>query len=52
MTPIYTLLEDLQERGKYQNLILKITDETEDVIRYLLDFHRPHPQWSGQSFEY
>ena len=51
-TPIYTLLADLHERGKYQNLILKITDEPEDVIRYLMDFHRPYHQWSGQSFEY
>ena len=51
-TPIYTLLADLHERGKYQNLILKITDESEDVIRYLMDFHRPYHQWSGQSFEY
>ena len=51
-TPIYTLLHDLQERGKYQNLLLSITDSTDDVIRHLLDFHRPFHQWSGQSFEY
>ena len=31
-TPIYPLLVDLQERGKYRNLILKITDSTDDVI--------------------
>ena len=51
-TPIYPLLEDLQARGKYNNLILKITDETDDVIRSLMDFHRPYHQWSGQSSEY
>ena len=51
-TPIYPLLTDLQERGKYRNLLLSITDETSEVIRYLMDFHRPNPQWSGQSFEY
>ena len=51
-TPIYPLLVDLQERGKYKNLILKITDSTDDVIRYLMDFHRPYHQWSGLSSEY
>ena len=48
-TPIYPLLVDLQERGKYRNLILKITDSTEDVIRFLMDFHRPYREWTGQS---
>ena len=46
-TPIYPLLEDLQARGKYKNLLLKITDSTADVIRYLMDFHRPYHPWSG-----
>ena len=50
--PIYTLLHDLQDRDRYQNLLLSITDDTDDVIRYLMDFHRPFHQWSGQSFEY
>lgn len=48
-TPIYPLLVDLQERGKYRNLILKITDSTDDVIRFLMDFHRPYREWTGQS---
>ena len=48
-TPIYPLLVDLQERGKYRNLILKITDSTDDVIRFLMDFHRPDREWTGQS---
>lgn len=45
--PIYPLLHDLQERGKYRNLLLKLTDETDEVIRYLMDFHRPYHPWSG-----
>ena len=51
-TPIYPLLTDLQERGKYKNLILRITDRTDEVIRCLMDFHRPYHEWSGQSYEY
>ena len=50
--PIYTLLHDLQDRGKYQNLLLSITDDNDDIIRFLLDFHRPFHQSSAQSFEY
>ena len=50
--PIYPLLTEMQDRGKYSNLILSITNETDDVIRFLMDFHRPYHQWSGQSFEY
>ena len=46
-TPIYPLLVDLQERGKYKNLILQITDNTDDVVRYLMDFHRPYKEWTG-----
>ena len=46
--PIYPLLSDLQDRGKYRNLILHITDDADEVIRHLLDFHRPYHQWSGQ----
>ena len=50
--PIYPLLHDLQDKGRYQNLLLSITDSTDDVIRHLLDFHRPFHQSSAQSFEY
>ena len=46
-SPIYPLLVDLQERGKYRNLILQITDETDEVVRYLMDFHRPYREWTG-----
>lgn len=48
--PIYPLLTDLMDREKYRNLILHITDSTDEVVRHLLDFHRPYHQWSGQSF--
>ena len=50
-TPLYPLLVDLQERGKYRNLLLSITDDTDDVIRFLMDFHRPYHPWAGQSFD-
>ena len=46
-SPIYPLLVDLQERGKYRNLILQITDQTDEVVRYLMDFHRPYREWTG-----
>jgi predicted Rossmann-fold nucleotide-binding protein len=50
--PLYPLLQEMQVRGRYSNLILSITDDTDDVIRFLMDFHRPYHQWSGQFFEY
>lgn len=36
--PIYPFLEDMMARGKYQNLLLTITDEAEDAIQELLKF--------------
>ena len=50
--PIYSLLRDLQDRGRYQNLLLSITDDTGDVIRYLMDFHRPFHPWSGHASDF
>ena len=50
--PLYPLLQEMQVRERYSNLLLSITDDTDDVIRFLMDFHRPYHQWSGQSFEY
>ena len=44
--PLYPLLQEMQVRGRYSNLILSITDDTDDVIRFLMDFHRPYHQWS------
>ncbi|MBQ0024462.1 MAG: hypothetical protein KBT00_01880 [Bacteroidales bacterium] len=36
--PVYPLLEDLLERGKYQGLLLSITDKREDVVNTILSF--------------
>lgn len=36
--PAYTLLEQLQSRGKYKNLILSITDFPEEIVQSILDF--------------
>ena len=36
--PVYPLLEKLQERGRYRQLILSITDDPEEAIRTLLAF--------------
>ena len=50
-SPIYSLLKDMQDRGKYRNLILHISDSTDEVIRFLMDFHRPYREWSGESVD-
>ena len=50
--PVYPMLQDLLAKGKYNNLLLSITDEPDDVVNSLIAFHRPFHQWSGQSFEY
>ena len=36
--PVYPLLEKLQERGRYRQLILSITDDPEEAISTLLAF--------------
>ena len=36
--PIYPLLQQLSERGKYKNLLLTLTDEPEEVISELIRF--------------
>ena len=36
--PIYPLLEDLMERGKYKNLLISITDDAQEAIDTLLSF--------------
>lgn len=30
--PVFPLLQDLLERGKYKNLLLSITDSTEEAV--------------------
>lgn len=34
--PVYPLIENLVARGKYKNLILSLTDDTQDVVRELV----------------
>jgi len=36
--PIYPLLEDLRERGKYKNLLISITDDPQEAIDSVLAF--------------
>ncbi len=36
--PVYPLLEELQAKGRYQGLLLSITDSKEDVINTLISF--------------
>ena len=38
--PVYPFLEDMMARGKYNHLLLSISDEPEDVIREILAFKR------------
>ena len=44
--PIYPLLQQLMENGKYRNLCLDLTDDTEEVMQKLHDFQdcvKAHP---------
>jgi len=36
--PVYPLLEELIDAGKYRNLLLSITDEEEMVVETILNF--------------
>ena len=36
--PIYPLLQQLSDRGKYKNLLLTLTDDPEEVIGELVKF--------------
>ena len=36
--PVYPFLEDMVARGKYNNLLLSITDDPDEVIREILAF--------------
>lgn len=41
--PVYPLLEDLLERGKYKCLLLSITDSKDEVINTILSFSETEP---------
>ncbi len=36
--PVYTLIRDLVQRGRYKNLILDIADEPERIVRAIMSF--------------
>lgn len=36
--PVYRLLKHLEERGRYKNLLLTLTDEREEIVKTLTDF--------------
>ena len=36
--PVYLLMEHLVKTGKYKNLLMSLTDSTEEIIKTILDF--------------
>lgn len=42
--PVYPLLTTLMEQGKYQHLLLTLTDEEDEMVRVLKDFRDASPQ--------
>ena len=38
--PVYKLMQYLVDKGKYNNLLLSITDSIDDIVRILEDFRR------------
>ncbi|MBQ1252947.1 MAG: hypothetical protein IIY05_01195 [Alistipes sp.] len=36
--PVYELLKNLQQQGRYQNLLLSITDDIDSVVDYIISF--------------
>lgn len=43
--PIYPFIEKMLERGRYMNLLLSLTDSTEEVVQTILDFrHKFKPE--------
>ena len=48
--PAYPLLKELTERGKYKNLILSLTDDSEETIVELLKFQH-HANECPDEFE-
>ena len=39
--PIYTLMEDLLQRGKYKGLMLSVTDDMQEAIDTIMAFPTP-----------
>ena len=40
--PIYPLLQHLVSTGKYKNLLLRLTDKTQDIVDELVRFREKH----------
>ena len=38
--PVYPLLEQLMNSGKYKNLLLTITDDLDEIVMVIKDFHQ------------
>ncbi len=38
--PVYPLLEQLMSSGKYKNLLLTITDDLDEIVTVIKDFHK------------
>jgi hypothetical protein len=36
--PVFVLMQELVNKGKYQNLLLSITDSTEKITEIIADF--------------
>ena len=36
--PVYKLMKHLVEKGKYKNLLMSITDSTDEIVKTILDF--------------
>ena len=37
--PVYPMLEELQNRGRYRNLLLSISDDVTNIVQTILDFN-------------
>ena len=36
--PVYLLMEHLVKTGKYKNLLMSLTDSTDEIVKTILDF--------------
>ena len=36
--PVYLLMEHLVKKEKYKNLLMKLTDSTDEIVKTILDF--------------
>ena len=38
--PVYPFIQDLVRKGKYKNLLLTLTDSSEEAVAQLLEFRK------------